>query len=111
MGVAGGNGGSVVVGGVSQSSDVQGSGGADMGVAGGNGGSVVVGGIRVASVTIGTKTVGSVVVGSQSVAVGVVQQSWVSLSLGGSGGNGGQTSESQELVHDCLLSWSTHYPL
>ena len=43
---------------------------------------------------VSAETVGSVVVGSQSVAIGVVEESWVSLSLGGSGSHGGKTSDS-----------------
>ena len=73
---------------VGQTSDVEGSRGAHVGVASGEG-SVVVSGIGVASVAIGAKTVAVV---TQTVAVGAVES--VSISLGGSGGNGGQTSES-----------------
>jgi hypothetical protein len=88
-------------GGVSESSDAQGSRGADMSVPGGQRGGVVVGGggIRITSVSVSAETVSSVSsVVSQSVAIGAVES--VSISLGGSGSHGGKTSESQEFVHD-----------
>jgi len=79
---------------VGESSDAQGSRGADMSVPGGQRG-VVVGGIGVASVSVSAKTV---TIMSQSVSIGGVEG--VSISLGGSGSHGGKTSDSQELVHD-----------
>ena len=43
---------------------------------------------------VSAQSIGSVVVGSQSVAISVVEEGWVSLSLGGSGSHGGKTSDS-----------------
>ena len=57
---------------------------------------MMVGSVRVASVAVGSQSVGSVVVGTKSIPVGVVEEGWVSLSLGGSRCHGGETENGLE---------------